>query len=164
MKAKLTRIETIEGCAIYHGYDEKDREIIRYKAKFAVCCDGMKKNVYGDPCWQPQTAYQNGGKYLDPVKVRYVVVPPFIISAVDPVVLGSECDVYNTQNKMRTDAICGEVGPEEKLGEGSCKLAHDVGLNPSPNHGGTDEHIIVYTIYVGEPAVVDGHVYKLQPS
>jgi hypothetical protein len=67
-------------------------------------------------------------------------------------------------NKIATDAICGEVGPDDKLGEGSCALAKAVGLNPNPNYGGTDDHIILYTIYVGEPAVVDGVKYKLQPS
>jgi hypothetical protein len=160
----MEKIGNIEGCDIYHGHDAKGREIVQYRAKMAVCCDGMKKNAYGDPCWQPKTAYQNGGKYLNPLKVRYVVVPPFIISCCDPVVLGSECDVQNVKNEMATDAICGEVGPDDKLGEGSCYLAQCVGLNPSPNHGGTDEHIIIYTIYVGEPAVVDGVKYKLQPS
>jgi hypothetical protein len=160
----MKKIGTIEGCAIYHGHDKQGREIIRYKAKMAICCDGMKKNAYGDPCWQPKTAYQNGGKYLNPVTVRYIVVPPFIISAVDPVVLGSEAAVENTQNKTITDAITGEVGPDDKLGEASCACAQAVGLNPNPNYGGTEEHIIVYTIYVGEPAVVDGVKYTLQPS
>jgi hypothetical protein len=160
----MKKIGMIEGCPIYHGKDEKDREVVSFKAKMAVCCDGMRTNVYGDECWQPETAYQNGGKYLNAVKVRYVVVPPFIISAVAAIVLGSECEVYNTETKIRTDAIVGDVGPKNELGEGSCALAHAVGLSSNPNHGGTDKKIITYTIYVGQAAVVDGVKYKLQKS
>jgi hypothetical protein len=159
----VKKIGTIEGCDVYHGV-EKGREIVQFQAKMAVCCDGMKHNTYSDPCWNPETAYYNNGKFLNPNKVRYVVVPPLIIQSVDAIVLGSECDVFNTQNKTRTDAICGEVGPKDKLGEGSCALAQAVGLNPNPNHGGTEGHIILYTIYVGEAAVIDGVKYKLQPS
>jgi hypothetical protein len=65
---------------------------------------------------------------------------------------------------MSSDAICGEIGPEDKLGEASCELARRVGLNPNPNYGGTEDKVITYIIYVGIPAVVDGVAYKLQPS
>lgn len=160
----MKKIGTIEGCAIYHGHDAEGREVIRFKAKMAICCDGMPKNVYQDPYWQKGTAYYNNGKYLNADKVPYVVVPPLIVSAVDPVVLGSECDVHNSLNEMSSDAICGEIGPEDKLGEGSCELARRVGLNPNPNYGGTEDKVITYIIYVGIPAVVDGVAYKLQPS
>jgi hypothetical protein len=153
----------IEGCKIYYG-SKDGREIVQFKAKMAICCDGMPKNVYKDPYWQPETAYYNNGKFLNPVTVPYVVVPPFIIQSVDPVVLGSESEVENLKNKMVTDAICGEVGPDDKLGEASMNCARRVGLNPNPNYGGTDEKIIRYTIYIGEPAVVDGVKYKLQAS
>jgi hypothetical protein len=160
----MKKIGTIEGCAIYYGEDAQFRKVIQFKAKMAICCDGMPKNVYGDPCWQRGTAYYNNGKYLNADKVPYIVVPPFIIESIDEIVLGSESQVFNTQNKDCTDAICGEVGPPDKLGEASCECARRIGLNPNPNYGGTDEKIIVYTIFVGEPAVVDGVKYKLQPS
>src|SRR4030095_16488399 len=114
----MKKIGTIEGCPIYHGKDSKGREIIQFKAKMAICCDGMPKNTYGDPYWQSQTAYRGP---LNADKVPYIVVPPFIISAVDPVVLGSESQIENLENKDVSDAICGEVGPEAKLGDASCE-------------------------------------------
>lgn len=157
----MKTIGTIEGCPIKHGFDKKGREVVQFVAKMAICCDGMPKNVYGDPYWQSQTAYVGP---LNADKVPYVVIPPFVIQAVDPVVLGSECEVENLKNKMVTDAICGEVGPETKLGEASCECARRVGLNPNPNYGGTEGKTIKYTIFVGEAAVVDGKKYKLQPS
>ena len=160
----MKKIGTIEKCDIWHGNDKNGREIIQYVAKMAICADGIPRNTYGDPHWQSKTAYRHGGKYLNADKVPYVVVPPSIIAAVEQVVLGSECEVENLSNKTVTDAICGEVGPQNKLGEGSMELARRLGLNPNPLHGGTDDHIIRYTIFVGESAVVDGTKYKLQSS
>ena len=160
----MKKIGTIEKCDIWHGNDKNGREIIQYVAKMAICADGIPRNTYGDPHWQSKTAYRHGGKYLNADKVPYVVVPPSIIAAVEQVVLGSECEVENLSNKMVSDAICGEVGPQNKLGEGSMELARRLGLNPNPRHGGTEDHIIRYTIFVGESAVVDGTKYKLQSS
>ena len=158
----MKKIGQIEGCDIHHGINADGKEVIEFTAKFHVCCDGMPKNIYGDPCYQRGTAYYNGGKYLNADKVPYVVIPPFIRSAIETKVMGSECEVVNLENHMVSDAICGEIGPKDKLGEGSCELARRVGLNPNPNHGGTSKKIIKYVIFVGEAAVVDGIKYKLQ--
>jgi hypothetical protein len=124
----------------------------------------MPRNTYGDPHWQRGTAYYNSGKYLNADRIPYVVIPPLVRSAIEATVIGSECEVENLENKMVTDAVCGEIGPKDKLGEGSCELARRVGLNPSPLFGGTQKRIIKYTIYVGINAVVDGMAYKLQRS
>ena len=160
----MKKIGSIEGAAIYHGKDDDGREIIQFTAKAAICTDGMPKNIYGDKHWQRKTAYQNGGKWLNADKVPYVVVPPFIISAVDGVILGSEAAAVNLRNGNESDAITGEVGPKDKIGEVSIELARRLGINPHPNHGGTNEKIVRYTIFVGEPAVVDGIRYRLQPA
>jgi hypothetical protein len=137
---------------------------VEWVAKLAVCNDGSGGNPDNDPCHQDQTAYYNGGKYLNPYEVPYIVVPPLIIEAVDPVVLGSQGCIVNLKNGQSTPAICGEIGPEEKLGEASCEAAGRLGLSSSPNSGGTDEHIILYAIWPGIAAVVDGTDYKLQAS
>jgi len=160
----MNKLGIIEGCTIYHGKDSDDREIVQFTAKFAICTDGMPKNIYGDKHWQRGTAYYNGGKYLNADKVPYIVVPPFIVSAVDGIIMGAEASAFHLKNGNESDAIVGEKGPKDKLGEGSIELARRLGLNPHPNHGGTLEHIVHYTIYVGEPAVVDGIKYKLQRS
>ena len=160
----VNQIGKIEGCPIFHGYNEDGREVVRFTAKFAICTDGMPQNVYGDKHWQRQTAYYNNGKYLNADKVPYIVVPPFIIGAILGVVMGSEAEAANEKNGNVSDAIVGEVGPDDKLGEGSIELARRLAINPHPNHGGTKERIVRYTIFVGEPAVVDGIKYKLQRS
>lgn len=124
----------------------------------------MPKNTYGDKHWQRGTAYYNNGKFLNADKVPYIVVPPFIVSAVEGVVMGTEAAALNLKNGNESDAITGEKGPKEKLGEGSIELARRLAINPNPNYGGTTEKIVRYTIFVGEAAVVDGIKYKLQPS
>lgn len=165
MLAQVTRqlIGTLEGCPIY-AVSKFGVLRIEFVAKLAVCCDGMPVNEHDDPCWQPQTAYYNNGKYLDPEKVPYIVVPPMIIEGVDPVVLGCQGLIVNLQNGLSTPAICGEVGPDDKIGEASMEGADRVGLSSSPNNGGTDEKMILYAIFPGQAALVDGIQYKLQPS
>ena len=165
MLAQVTRqlIGTLEGCAIYAV--EKFAVLrVEWVANMTVCCDGMPENEYEDPCYQRETAYYNNGKFLNADKVPYIVVPPLIIEGVVPVVLGCQGLIVNLKNGMATPAICGEVGPDEKLGEASCEAAERVGLDRSPNNGGTDENCILYAIWPGIPAHVDGVTYKLQPS
>ena len=130
----------------------------------AVCCDGMPVNEYDDEHWQKGTAYWNNGNFIDADKVPYIVVPPLIVEAVDPVVLGCQGCIVNLKNGLSTPAGTFEVGPDEKLGEASCEAAERVGLSRNPNNGGTDEHIILYAIWPGIAAQVDGITYKLQPS
>jgi Fungal chitosanase of glycosyl hydrolase group 75 len=165
MLAQVTRqlIGTLEGCPIY-AVSKFGVLRIEFVAKLAVCCDGSPTNPDEDKHWQAQTAYYNNGKYLDPYNVPYIVVPPLIIEGVDPVVLGCQGCIVNLKNGLSTPGICGEVGPDDKLGEASCEAAGRLGLSSSPNNGGTDEHIILYAIWPGQSAFVDGIQYKLQPS
>lgn len=158
-----TLIGNLEGCPIY-AVEKHGVLRIEWVAKMAVCCDGMPTNTYKDPHWQKGTAYYNGGKYLDPEVVPYIVVPPLIIEAVEPVVKGCQGVICNLKNGMSTPAICGEVGPDDMLGEAAIEGAERVGLSGSPINGGTDEHVIYYAIWPGIPAIVDGKTYKLQPS
>jgi hypothetical protein len=165
MLAQVTRtqIGTLEGCPIY-AVSKFGVLRIEWVAKMAVCNDGTKNNPEKDPHHQDQTAYWNGGKCLDPYEVPYIVVPPMIIEAVDPVVLGSQGIIANLKNGLSTPAICGEIGPDDKIGEASCEGARRLGLNPSPISGGTDEICIFYAVFPGQAALVDSIQYKLQPS
>lgn len=165
MLAQLTRtlIGTLEGCPIY-AVEKFGVLRIEWVAKMAVCCDGSPTNPEADKHWQAQTAYYNSGKFLNPYEVPYIVVPPMIIEGVAPVVLGCQGVIVNLKNGLSTPAICGEVGPDDKLGEASCEAAGRLGLSASPNSGGTDEHIILYAIWPGMAATVDGVEYKLQKS
>jgi hypothetical protein len=165
MMAQVTRelIGTLEGCPIY-AVSKFGVLRVEFVAKLAVCCDGMETNSYKDPYWQRQTAYYNNGKYIDADVVPYIVVPPLIIEGVDPVVLGCQGCIVNLKNGLSTPAGTFEVGPDEKLGEASCEASERVGFSRNPNNGGTDEKIVLYAIWPGVAASVDGITYKLQPS
>jgi hypothetical protein len=156
-------IGTIDSCQIY-AVEKAGVLRVEWVAKMAVCNDGTTKNPEEDPCHQDETAYYNNGKFLDPYKVPYIVVPPLIIEGVDPVVLGCHGAIINLKNGLSTPAICGEVGPDDEIGEASVEAAERCGLSGSPIDGGTDEHTIAYVIWPGLAAHVDGVVYKLQPS
>lgn len=165
MMAQVSRqlIGQLEGCPIY-AVEKFGVLRIEWVAKMAVCCDGSPTNPDNDPHWQKGTAYWNNGKFIDPYNVPYIVVPPLIIEGVDPVVLGCQGVIVNLKNGQSTPAGCFEIGPDDKLGEASCEAAGRVGLSSSPINGGTDEQIILYAIWPGIAAVIDGTTYKLQPS
>lgn len=165
MLAQLTRtlIGTLEGCPIY-AVEKFGVLRVEWVAKMAVCCDGMPDNTYDDEYYQRGTAYYNNGKYLDADVVSYLVVPPLIIEGVTPVVMGCQGCIVNLKSGLSTPAICGEIGPDDKIGEASCEASERVGFSRNPNNGGTDEHIVLYAIWPGTAAVVDGITYKLQPS
>jgi hypothetical protein len=156
-------VKTLEGCGIYKSYDYGVCRVA-WIAKMHVCCDGSGGNPYDDPYYQPQTAYYNEGKYLNPYKVPYIVVPPLIVSCVEAVVMGCMGFCCNFETGLTAQAITGDKGPSDEIGEASCAAVERVGLDPNPNHGGTEEKIIFYCIWPGIPAVVDGITYDLQSS
>jgi hypothetical protein len=165
MLAQVTRqlIGTLEGCPIY-AVQKFGVLRVEWVAKMAVCNDGTEKNPEGDPCHQDETAYYNNGKFIDPYKVPYIVVPPLIIEGVDPVVLGCQGVIVNLKAGLSTPAGTFEVGPDDEIGEASVEAAERVGFSGSPIDGGTDELIVLYAIWPGISATVDGIKYKLQPS
>jgi hypothetical protein len=155
----LVLLGTLEGCEIYVSQGR-----VEWLANMTVCCDGSGGNPDNDPYFQSQTAYYNKGKYLNPYKVPYIVVPPLIINGVGPIVLGCQGEIHNVKNGKMTLAVVGDVGPSTKIGEASVEAAKRVGLSGDPNSGGTDDLIIQYYIFPGIPAQVDGITYALQAS
>lgn len=151
---------TIEGCPIVQRAADK---AVEYTAKAAIDCDGSD-NRHHDPCWQADTSLHHEGKPIDAESVPYIVVPPLIINGVKEIVLGSQARVTHTKTGKWTFAVVADVGPRRKLGELSCECARRIGLNGNPNHGGTDDKVVRYEIFVGTPASVDGVVYSLKHS
>ena len=149
-------ITTIEGEIIR----EMDDMSVKYRAKAAIDSDGVGPH-HGDHTAQDQTTYKPD---LNADVDKYIVVPPAIRDGVKGVVMGCLANVTNTRNGKHTAAVVGDIGPHKKLGEISCACASALGLDPSPVHGGVDEHIIEYVLFPGIPAVVDGKQYKLQPK
>jgi Fungal chitosanase of glycosyl hydrolase group 75 len=139
----------------------QDNGDITFKAKAAVDTDGSGP-LHGDPCAQKDTSLHFEGKALNADEDIYIVLPPQVISGVKPMVLGCQAFVINGKNNLKTAAVVGDIGPHRKIGEISVACAKALGINPSPNTGGEDSHVIHYHVKPGVPAVVNGKTYTLQ--
>jgi hypothetical protein len=133
-------------------------------ADFDVDVDGIGGNPEHDKSFQPDTTLHHNGKAINPYEVSGVVVPGWLPKAVGPIVLGCKARATNLSTMQSYDAVVHDTGPLRKDGEGTPYLAEKLGINTNPNTGGEDLPIILYEIFPGVPAVVDGVYYKLQPS
>lgn len=152
----MRTISVIEGESIF----ELDDSTVTYNAKLAVDTDGSGP-LHDDPCAQSDTSLHLNGKALNADVDKYIVVPPAIINGVKGIVLGCQAYVKNLSNGRTSEAVVGDIGPH-KLGEASVALAMALGVDSSPTKGGTDKHIIHYSLRPGVAAVVDGKQYVLQ--
>ena len=150
-------IATIEGEDIVLEDDGK----VHYKAKAAIDADGIGPS-HGDPDKQDDSSLHHNGQPLNADVDPYIVVPPAIISGVQPIVLGSQAHV--TFGGKTVAAVVGDIGPHRKLGEISVACAKALGIPSSPVSGGVDEHVVEYVIEPGVAAEVNGVNYQLQPS
>lgn len=141
--------------------DEAGR--VFFHAKAAIDCDGAGPH-YGDPDAQSETSLHQHGKSLNADVDHYIVVPPIIIHGVTPIVLGCRARITNEKNGRSTEGVVGDIGPKAKIGEISRAVAIALGIDPSPTHGGLDDHIVFYELWPGISAVVNGVIYTLQHS
>lgn len=127
----------------------------------------MDIDVDGSPNWQQdkygqaETTLHHSGKPINSDVVPGIVLPPEIIKAVGPIVLG--CKAAVRYRDRLCDAVVFDVGPHFKLGEGSPALARCLHINPDPNVGGVDEPKVLYRFWPGVPAIIDGVEYELMP-
>lgn len=139
-------------------YDNEDGSY-EFQGDFDVDVDGSL-NWHRDPCGQADTSLHHNGQAIDSDAVPGIVLPPECIKFVPEMVLG--CQAYATYKGKEVAAVVFDVGPHNKLGEGSAELARRLGINDDPNHGGLDVPEVKYHWYPGVPAVVDGITYSLQ--
>lgn len=143
-------------------YTTPKGDYVCFVSDLDVCTDGSGKS-HGDQHYQPQTAYYNGGKFLNADKDKYVVIPPQVRSMVPPVVMGCKARLTNLDTKVTHAAVTGDIGPEDKTGEAAICLAKL--LNPKVSASSGDSRLIYfYELWPGVPAVVDGKTYKLEPA
>jgi len=86
------------------------------------------------------------GTYVDARKIPYIVLPPEFMNQFG-VALGDLAMVTNQRNGKSSFAIFADVGPHGKIGEGSVALAHALGINDDPRHGGTGNSSIAYLVF-----------------
>lgn len=156
---KLQELITIGGVTIYAT--EKG-DYVCFVSDLDVCTDGTGKS-HGDKSHQSQTAYYNGGKFLNADVDKYIVVPPQIRSMVPPVVMGCKARLSRLDAGMSHPAVVGDIGPDDKTGEAAICLAKQ--MNPKVTANSGDSRLIYfYELWPGTSAVVDGKKYKLEPA
>jgi hypothetical protein len=144
---------------IFVGFDGG---YVQFISDLDICNDGSGPS-HGDPSYQSQTAYYNGGKFLNADRDRYIVIPPQIRKWVQPIVMGCQARITNLRTGKWRAAVCGEIGPDYITGEAAYCLAKE--LNPAITHNSGDSRIIyLYELWPGIPANVDGKQYKLEPT
>lgn len=154
-------VVTIQGCEILQHEDGH----VSFLADADIDCDGSGGNPDNDPYFQPDTTLHRNGRALNAYAESFIVVPPSIIKGVVPVVLGCKARVLYRKTGIYRDAVVGDVGPRTKIGELSVALAKRLGIPHNPNYGGeSDFRLVLYEIWPGIPATVDGLDYQLQPS
>ena len=153
----------IEPVTIYH---QDHGAYVNFRSDLDICNDGSGP-AHGDQHHQSQTAYcsggKDGGKYLNADKDKYMVVPPQIRAMVPGVVMGCQGRATNLQTGVSSDAVVGDIGPDDKTGECAYCLAKVLNSNVGHNEGDKGRNYF-YELWPDVAAVVDGHTYKLQPS
>lgn len=134
-----------------------------FVADFDVDCDGSGGNPDHDPDFQPDTTLHANGKAINPYEVSGLVVPSWLPRAVAGIVHGCKGKATNLATMQTYYAVVHDDGPKSKTGEGTPYLAKRIGIDPNPNHGGEDNPIILFELWPGVPATVDGVQYTLQP-
>jgi hypothetical protein len=126
---------------------------------------GLAKNANGEPFVQgpddPFPGYyvsataltdrtkpmDNPAHYVDSTKIPYIVMPGNIARqfGASP---GDFAAVTNLRNGMTSYAIFGDVGPWDRIGEGSIALAENLGIRSDARNGGTPRGIL-YLVFPG---------------
>ena len=143
-------------------YQMLDGRYVCSRSDLDICNDGSGPD-YDDPHHQSQTAYYNGGEFLNADEDQYIVVPPQVRSMVPPVVMGCQGRLTNLETGQWWPAVTGEIGPDDKTGEAAYCLAKQA--NPQITHNsGDSRRIYLYELWPGVPAVVNGKEYDLEPA
>jgi Fungal chitosanase of glycosyl hydrolase group 75 len=155
----LQPLITIGGVTIYAT---PKGDYVCFVSDLDVCTDGSGQH-YGDKTAQDETAYYNGGKFLNASKDKYVVVPPQVRSMVDPTVMGCQARLTRLDTMACSDAVVGDIGPKDKTGEAAICLAKQMNPKVTANSGDS-RMIFFYELWPGKAAVVDGKTYKLESA
>lgn len=158
------KILTIQSKGEGYGADVTlhDDGRISFIGDLDIDCDGSGGNPHGDPYFQPDTTLHHDGRALDAETVPFIVLPPEIIGALAPQFLGAKARITNLSNGRSCECVVGDVGPRRKLGEASPAAARAVGISDNPNTGGEDAPRVLYEVWPGIPAVVNGVAYELK--
>ncbi|MFB6720135.1 peptidoglycan-binding protein [Kribbella sp. NPDC056345] len=133
-------------------------DAVHWTADFDVDCDGQRTtqcNENTDPSFQPNTSWnQSDGRPLNSAGLPFIVVPlsstiwNFRSAGIDGATVAAV--VYGDKVAY---AVVGDQGPTGIIGEGSYKLAQQLGINPNPSSGGVSGAVVTYILFPGVSSV-----------
>lgn len=80
-------------------------------------------------------------RYVDAEKINYVSVASDLIKTYG-IRMGDLAAVYYRNTNTLCSAVCADVGPRGKYGEGSVALASQLGMSGNAKHGGCDDNVV----------------------
>ena len=91
--------------------------------------------------------FNDPGRYVDASKIPFVVLPGGMARQLGARP-GDFAAVFNQRNGMSSYAIFGDVGPYDRIGEGSVALAENLGIRSDARNGGARGGI-VFLVFPG---------------
>lgn len=95
-------------------------------------------------------------RYIDATSVPYIALPLDFAQTYD-IHLGDLAVVMNRDNGRYVYAVFADVGPRDKIGEGSIALARALGMSASPRHGGVAAGV-TYLVFPGSAQPARDHI------
>lgn len=92
-------------------------------------------------------AINDPARYVDASKIPFIVLPGGLARELGARV-GDFAVVFNERNGRSSNAIFGDVGPFDRIGEGSVALAENLGIRSDARNGGTWRGVL-YMVFPG---------------
>lgn len=80
-------------------------------------------------------------RYVDSEKINYISVASDLIKLYG-IKMGDLAAVYYRNTNTLCTAVCADIGPRTKYGEGSIALATQLGINNNARHGGCSDNVV----------------------
>ncbi|GAA2821889.1 glycoside hydrolase family 75 protein [Kribbella solani] len=130
---------------------------VHWTADLDIDCDGQRTTQCSentDPSFQPDTSFhQSDGRPLNSAGLPFIVVPlPSSVWDYHTAGIGGATVAAVVYQDKVAYAVVGDEGPTGIIGEGSYKLAQQLGINPNPSSGGIDGAVVTYILFPGVTA------------
>lgn len=131
---------------------------VHWTADFDIDCDGQRTtqcNETTDPSFSPDTSWhQSDGRPLNAAGLPFIVVPlPSSIWDFRTAGIGGATVAAVVYQDKVAYAVVGDQGPTGIIGEGSYRLAEQLGINPNPATGGVSGAVVTFILFPGVTSV-----------
>ena len=108
------------------------------------------KTAFQFPSPSPeQDQFNQWQRQADSANFAYIVVPPEIVLSRQVPEIVKGCLARVTYKGKFVWAFVGDVGPRNRVGEGSIKLCELLGVNANPRNGGVEKQEVLFELWPG---------------